>query len=275
MFTKLLKHEMKAQRGLFTILSLFALGAGLVGGLTLLLLESLSRSSTNSMQVALLSEMFASSLLVFSFMAVIIYAAGIFFVLLYRFYKYHFSDEGYLTFTLPATTHQHLLSSILSIAIYSILSIVISIVSFGLILSPIFYFAYRDYGDISDFVYIFTIWGEIFGEGEILVQCLSYVASSIYSLVLPLVAITIGSLVAKKHKILASFGIYYGLNMVISIITGVINMFTLISDAVFVEANGNLSFMFTSIFSTVLYLGLAVGGYFLMHHLVDKKLNLP
>lgn len=275
MFAKLLKHELKAQRGLFTILSLFALGAGIVGCLTMFLLDSIPRSNNNIEQVVLLSEMFASSLLFFSFMAVIIYAAGIFFVLLFRFYKHHFSDEGYLTFTLPATTHQHLLSSIASIVIYGIISILVSIVSLILFISPVLYFTYRDYGDISDMMYIFTIWGEIFGEGEILVQCLSYVASSIYSLILPLVAITIGSLVAKKHKLLASFGIYYGLSIVISIVTGVMSIFTLISDAVFIGTSGNLSFMFTSIFSTILHLGLAVGGYFLMHHLVDKKLNLP
>ena len=93
-----------------------------------------------------------------------------------------------------------------------------------------------------------------------------------YQLILPLLAITMGAQVAKKHKLLAAFGIYYGLNMGVSVVTSISNIYLLVSEALI---NNSASLMFSTIFNSVLYLGLAIGGYFLMHHLVDKKLNLP
>jgi len=77
---------------------------------------------------------------------------------------------------------------------------------------------------------------------------------------------------AKKHKLLVAFGVYYALNMGVSIVTSVSSIYLLMSEYFM---DGSMTLMLSTVMNSVLYLGLAIGGYFLMHHLVDKKLNLP
>ena len=128
MFTKLLKYEFRAQRKLLSILSLSALGAGIIGGLMMWLITGSdviygSFTTENDFAAAMLIS-FSTTLMLGAIFAIIAYIVAVYILLLYRFYKHHFSDEGYLTFTLPATTHQILLSSILNIIIWSFICIV-------------------------------------------------------------------------------------------------------------------------------------------------------
>ena len=76
--------------------------------------------------------------------------------------------------------------------------------------------------------------------------------------------LTIGALIAKKHKILAAVGVYYGISMVQSFIYSLIAIKTTTAEGVdmFLASPG------------VMGLITAVCGYFLMHYLTSKKLNL-
>lgn len=81
-------------------------------------------------------------------------------------------------------------------------------------------------------------------------------------LILIMLAVTIGSLVAKKHKILAAVAFYYILHVVDLTFTGV-------SMVKLAESPNSLLGLLA-----LVNLIIAVAGYFLMYFLVDKKLNL-
>ena len=272
MFSKLLKHEMKAQAGLIGVLSLAALGVGALGGAILWLIVNVPKSSEDEVLITLLT-MFGGLAVVGAFFAIMAYLIGVEILLIYRFYKHHFSDEGYLTFTLPVSTHQILLSSILNIAIWLLIAGLVAILGYLMIFAPGIHQSIHDVH--NDFLYIFESIDSIFDDSIYFMQAISIFSTFIYGLILPLMSITIGAQVAKKHKLLAAFGIGYGLSTALSFISGILSFISLVGDVAISETSDSVYFIFSMLIPSLLYLGVGIGGYFVMHHLVDKKLNLP
>ena len=142
----------------------------------------------------------------------------------HRFYSHFFSDEGYLTFTLPVKRRTLLLAKLANEMIWQIaqvLLILACVLVFLLIAPPAtqehpviditvlqgavrgFFAIFGGAGDGA--LPLFIIEGALFLLGLLLFQtCLVHFC------------ITIGAVVAKKHKLLAGIGIYYGVNMVVS-----------------------------------------------------------
>ena len=90
------------------------------------------------------------------------------------------------------------------------------------------------------------------------------IISALAELIVLMLAVTIGAMIAKKHKILAAVGVYYGISMVQS--------FALTFANLSVVSEENILHIFSATGLTSLAIG--IGGYFLMHHLVNRKLNL-
>lgn len=280
MFAKLLKHEFKSQAKLFLILSLAALIAGGVGGGMLSLFIHLVETETDS-TASILGAVFSMLVMMFMIFAVAAYVIAVVIILAVRFYKHHFSDEGYLTFTLPASSHQLLLSSICNILIWQIISSVVALISAALIMIPVFSLMSEEMGmtqlifNESFLEMMYSDLGIKYSGWYTVLRIVTAVVTYAGGLMLMLTSVTIGSVIAKKHKILASIGIYYGINMAMSILTSVLSFAALIGDVWVSENVESISMYLSSGVPAVLYLFIAVGGYFLMHHLVDKKLNLP
>lgn len=271
MFSRLLKHEFKSQCGIFSVLSLAALGAGLLGGGMMALLMHLTESNSENVS-SVMGIATAGMLLVGVCLALVAYAVAVELLLIYRFYKHLFSDEGYLTFTLPVTTHQILLSSIVNITIWTLISGLVTLLGILMIVAPMFTMSGNDVG--TSLVQDWQLIRSEFGGELVVLQIISTIAKAIYSLILPLLSITIGALIAKKHKVLAAFGIYFGINMVISTLSGVVSILTAFSDFMISYSSNDVFYVFSTLVPALVYLGLGIGGYFIMHHLVDKKLNL-
>ena len=117
MFTKLLKYEWRATRGMLGLMCLISLGAALAGGGTMRYLVWAGEQSTEQ-NILIMVNVFA---LVACILTIIICGAAGMFLYIWRFYKSRFTDEGFVTFTLPVTTHQILLSSMLNSAIGTVL----------------------------------------------------------------------------------------------------------------------------------------------------------
>ena len=281
MFKKLLKHEFNAQRGLFTLLGLSALGAGVLGCAAIQLIIHIVRNYLENpsvilsdgqelfMIVAMMALFFLSMVLAFAIGAC---SVAVWVMLVYRFYKHHFTDEGYLTFTLPATTHQILLSSIVNILIWTVIIALVIIASYSVMLAPVFAMAMQE-ENVNIFAEMQSAMTDVYGGSIIVVQIFAIVCTMLGNLILPLLAATIGAQVAKKHKLLAGIGIYYGINAGISFITGILSLVITVADAA-IMYNGGTMFL-TFLIPGILYLGIAIGGYFLMHYMVSRKLNLP
>ena len=284
MFSKLLKYEWKASWRLLSILSLAAIGAALVGTIALRVLVNYGDrlSESNSHLTLLLMPL---SLLVFvSFMVLVIYAAAVLFVLLFRFYKNKFTDEGYLTFTLPVTNHQIFLSSAVNMLIWSVISVVLVILLFVvMILIGTSTSGFINMELIRDIQSMEEIWralaqayGEILGDSYGILTLISILISPVYNVVLAMTCITLGAVVAKKHKILAAIGIYYGANTVLGILSSAI---TTVPSLMFIGNDGlafsDRYFTLTMVAQLLIYAAVIVGGYFLSTKLMKNKLNLP
>ena len=274
MFAKLLKHEWRSTREMLGILCLISLGASLLGGLTMCYLFYVSsHDGGGSEALKILSVLFMIAAMIA--LAVVGVAAVV--VYMGRFYKSRFTDEGYLTFTLPVNTHQNLLASLVNTAIGMVL------ITLVICLSGCLWMVIAFAGVEGFYETVWEHFPELWEKFWSLVQThageipwgvmargmLSALTGAINSLVMLMLAVTVGSLIAKKHKILAAVGVFYGIHVLISIATA------FLMSATVALSGGALAAMSGYFGRTALLMtALSLGGYFLMYWLVDRKLNL-
>lgn len=280
MFTKLLKHEWRATRGILGLLCIIVLIAGITIGCTMYIMVSDSRDGATIRidgtpvpetlkPMSEFAEVACVLLIMAGVGAVAICSAGSLFFLIYRFYKRCFTDEGYLTFTLPVTTHQILLSSLVNTIIGELMMLVAVGLAVG-IAALLFLGAFPEnliWADVSvGLKEAFSqMWTSLVEHMDVLASMtVTGIIGALSELIVLMLAVTIGAMVAKKHKILAAVGVYYGISMVQSFVLTAANLST-------IEAQD-----ITKLFSAtgVTSLVIAIGGYLLMHYLTDKKLNL-
>lgn len=285
MFAKLLKHEWKANGGLLSILSAGALGAGLLGALVLRLLIYIQRQNAQQDSFGL-GTFGLSSALTFIIIALVAYGFAVQFINLFRFYRSKFTDEGYLTFTLPVSASQIFLSSLVSTLFWLLVSALVLLAAAGMIVFIGAAVPLKEYSwEIRVMMEsILGIWeGETANEPGyrlfVVLQNVSGVVTAVYTVVLLMTSIVVGCVLAKKHKILATIGSYYVINFVVGIAESILGVIPLIvmgvNESIYGDYTGTLVLNVTMILAMVLRIGLCVGGYFLSVHLMKNKLNLP
>ncbi len=274
MFAKLLKHEWRATRGLLGWLTLAVLGLGVFGIVAVRLLGTIEADQIQATPALSMLVIGLSVALILGMLGLAVYAVAVQFILLYRFYKNKFTDEGYLTFTLPVKVEQIYWSAVVNILIWTL----ISTLAVGLV---IFAVVALGTGQLNYIVEeILPIFELIFEEmnlddGFMILNVLAALVNAAYGMVLPLACVTMGAVLVKKHKILAAFGIGYAVNAAVGVASSVL---TTLPTVALINANYYelQSYMNISLgIQTVLTAGLTVGGYFLTIHLMKKKLNLP
>lgn len=212
---------------------------------------------------------------VVTFFAVVAILASPFilvFILLHRYYKSFFGDEGYLTFTLPVSTGKLLTAKLISGFFWTIVGALATLISLavlvlfgtageGLINSEIT--KTIEYGLRFVFMY--------FGKIEVIIFIIELAALCIIAVIsqimLYYLAITIGSIIARKHKVLTSIGVYFGINMLTSVLFQAIYM------PLFTAGRVYSAHVFVVILILMLSI-LAVVSYLLTRKLLEDKLNL-
>ena len=288
MFAKLLKHDWRATAGTLGILSLAALGASLLAGGALFCLTRFDEELTGMAVAGLALSM------VFLCLALAAYSVAVQIIQLVRFYKSRFTDEGYLTFTLPVNSHQIFLSAFLNMLIWSVLSSVVLIVSVGLILliglpwdqinETMGQIQQAQITELLEEIYSFygfKIDGTFIGF-----QILQIIVNSLYGIVMMLTCITVGAVAAKKHKIIAAFVAYYVISFLTGMVGNILSVGTSIDnmDHYLSSMLGSAADSMQSMYQMALQnmsltivweIVLIVAGYFLSTYLMKRKLNLP
>lgn len=260
MFAKLLKHEWKAVSGTLSVLSLCALGAGAVTAV----MVRIWLATTVDSKVDILG-IIAPSLLLFVGLGLVVYSVGAGILLLLRFYRNKFTDEGYLTFTLPAKSWEIFLSSMVNTLVWMLIIGLVVCASVAVIVL----FGLWDYlekaGIMEAAEYLLDM-----VNAETILNLVMSLADSGASVVLMMCCITMASVVSKKSKLLLAVAMYYGVSMVRNIVSTTIMALTMWEVESFQEVmtGSNLCNVSVSLL-------LAVGGYFLSVYLMDHKLNLP
>ena len=278
MFAKLLKHEWKATRGLLGIFSLAAVIAGGVGALALRFIveyaDKMANVTMDGMGVQIESAAIGGlgMLLAFVMLALVAYYLGTQIVLLARFYKNKFTDEGYLTFTLPVKTHQILGATWLNMLIWTVISALVVLLCVAVMLvgatsgvrlpgEDIWTDAFAYYGDAFDVI-----------NGYAGLTVLSAVVEWLLAPLIAMTCITIGAVAAKKHKILVAIAVYYGYSMVSGIVSTVVTaVVTIAGFQTGVESMLEMS----AACGLLVQLLVALICWLLTNYLINNKLNLP
>ena len=282
MFTKLLKHEWRATRGVIGLLCIIILISGLtIGGVANYMARASgadARMMVSEAGTAIAVEDNASHtaevicvlLVTVGVIAVAVCCAGSVFYVIWRFYESRFTDEGYLTFTLPVNNHQILLSSMLN-SIFGVLLVIAAAAVAVLLAFALFLLAlpvnliWADVA-VSFEKFMAELWDSCVKNWDVLVSVgISAVLAGLSQLILFMLSVTVGSILAKKFRLLAAVAVYYGISIVRSFICGIGFIFT---------AETTMDMMQVFSMYDVVALITVVGGYFLMYYLIDKKLNL-
>ena len=286
MFGKLLKYDMKAIWRYWWIIAVSTFGMSLVGGISMRFIVSSLSGEPGT--ITILLTILCFFLFFISILALSLSFFGTEILLFIRFYKNLFTDEAYLTFTLPVTRKQILISKTVNALFWTVLHSILLVISFmlfftlavpssemantlsGGVMTLLFY----ELKTIIDFL---GIWSAVYAIEAILF----FILYMLFIINLIHMCITIGSVIAKKHKVLASIGIYYACSCVVSIIMYV-GMFIVMSagaglGALMVEESfGTINSVLSLVFLVVcaIFASLASITYSITQQLIDRKLNL-
>lgn len=266
MFGKLLKAEWRASRRVIGILCLAVLIAALVLGAVgcgLFLSEAHNWTFREpvSLAVGLVS---VAALMVIE----VAWAASIFYAL-WRFYRSRFTEEGYLTWTLPVGGHSLLLSAILA-SVLEILLVGLATAASGVLGLGVCALGIPWREAPADFWLqirqgLTELWHRLTPYGGAIAEAALTAALLLLSQLIQLMlSVTIGAMAAKKHPILMAILAYYGIGFVK----------TAVYLTVFVGGNAMLSELSVMGTSDLLSVLTILGGYFAMYFLTAKKLNL-
>ena len=265
MFGKLIKAEWRASRRVVGLLCLAVLLAGLVlGGIGC----GLFLAESHHWQLHGALEMLVALLSVAAMMAMgIAWAASVFYAL-WRFYRSRFTEKGYLTYTLPVSGHQLMLSAILS-SILEILAVLLATVAATLLGMGVCALGLPWKEVPADF------WGQVWQDmaelwrtfaahgGEAVPFFLMAILMALSQLIVLMLAVTIGGIAAKKHPILMALLAYCGIGFVRMFISA-----TILASGLVLTNGLTMGTMYAMSLVTIL------GGYFLMYFLTTRKLNL-
>lgn len=290
MFAKLLKYDMRSlkKQAVPILIALIALTvlASISGFFSVRYLVSTDNSAEINEFKSIIAFFVTMMLSLGSMFVMILFgaAATIMLVLVcVRFYKNTVSDEGYLTFTLPVKSNEIIFSKLVSGLIWTAVITIASVLGILVVLfSAVLGIEALTLSDLSE---IFKgLWEIIMGVFEglefgivlIVIQAIiSVITSLAFELLLFYTAIFFASTITQKNKGLAAVGCVIGANTVMSIFSSIFSMVLMplmitvdsASDAI---ASYNITLLVTILF----YGGAAVGCYFLLKNMMDKRLNL-
>lgn len=281
MFAKLLKYEWKSCAGLLGVLSAAALGVGVLGAVILRIMGLAERKAAGGEEGLFMVEMMLAAVMGFLVLALVAYVFAVEILLLTRFYKHKFTDQGYLTFTLPVNTHQIFLSSLVNFVLWTVIAGCVVAVA-GLTAALV--------GTGRDTLINTDIVRNIMEAVQNVLEFYQYdgamiaaaivqgIVGVIYTPVVIMSCITMGATLAKRHKILTAFGIYYGVNMGIGVVTSAVTVAVEVARYAQNSYDGSgyvMSSLASGLIQMAVQLAVLVGGYFLSTHLMRKNLNLP
>ena len=254
MFGKSIKHELRATRRSLLPLLVSMLAVSLFIGL-LFLADGFLFTNADTDSFAIFSSFF-SAILILGLTALGVAVAIVSFIMIIRrFYTSFFTDEGYLTFTLPVSVNQHIMSKFTVAFLWQVTSSIVALLCVVLIGVG----ALLGYGVADEFwvemqeafkgiSFLFEDMVDMYGVGNV-----------VFAVVL--------AMIAKRHRVLCGVACYFVINMVFSSLTSLANS---IADMV----DWDYAFYVFMISTVVLTLIQILVSYIFTKWILTKKLNL-
>ncbi|MBE6648539.1 MAG: hypothetical protein E7614_03345 [Ruminococcaceae bacterium] len=271
MLKKLLKYDLRYMFKLWWIGAVTVIGLAIIGGFCIN--NIMHPESYNTFFVV-----FSGIFLIPTVLGISAFSMYPLIVSFIRMYKNFFSDEGYLTFTLPVKLTTLINSKLISTVILNISSYFVVLLSIFLMIIGASNNFLEDIGEISYFFKDIFEYCGIYSLFYIVEIIAILILATVFSILFTFCCITFGCIITKKAKVIASIGIYYAVNSVVSFLSQI--FITFVSPGIvacindFPEGNTKLSVLlfglvaitFIAIFCGLLYL--------LQYYMLERKLNL-
>lgn len=282
MLGKLLKYDLKALSRVLIPVHLAALAVAAVAcaaaftGYAVNELPAASASDYTEPVTAL-----AALVLVMGVLALACVAAATFIVILWRFYKNLFTDEGYLTLTLPAQPSQQLGSKLIAGLIWMVVDAVVVFACLVVIIAAADGFTGAlDLGSSVPYWVMRASTGYgMFGLYqdptllELLGACLQTLAQMAFGLLMAYAAFSLGAALAARHKVAAGIGLYVALSWGYGLLSGVVSVMGVFAWDTLGDVGSY--YALASAVGTVLQLAACAVFWLICLWVLRRKVNLP
>ena len=259
MLKKLIKHEFKATYRFYVpvYIALAALVALACGFLTVI-----DHFDVNELFLSITLPLGA----IVGFLAIVFTVLSPYIFICLRFYRSTATREGYLTFTLPASTNQILFSKFLVSFFWAVLTVGVTTLAIFVLLAVGF-----------DPDMTFTAIHQLFHSNEFnFTTILSFVVGYANSILAIYASISLGQFV-RDHRIIASIAFYAAIYTVQQIVSLVVLIPAMIGSGIFSKGD-TLNYSDTgmlTIISLIISVVFSVIFYVISERILDRKLNLP
>lgn len=216
MLGKLIKYDLKSTTKFLLIIHLFLVAASVFGRVFITGRLDFEMEGVNELLLTLTFVLF-----IIVFVGV---SYGTYIVIAVRFYKNLFSDEGYLTNTLPVTRGMHLLAKTLSGGIWAVIDMFLIFVSTWILLSiPLLTDTIGAHWD--EFIRLLGFGGQ--GDFNLFLAHLTLVSIvGGFCSVISIEASVIFGQLFNSHKVLGAVVSYFAITVVLSVVSTVVMSMT-------------------------------------------------
>ena len=201
---------------------------------------------------------------------------AVYILIIHRFYVSFFTDEGYLTFTLPVTIDCHLTVKIVSMFFWNLAALIVTLLG-GLIIFGGLYVGYTE--EATEILSGISFMLEIFLSGltqtidhlgiQVVLNVLALLTTAIFQSLLIYFSICLGCMLFKKRRLLGAIVGIFAVNAIYSLVSTIgsyiLTFFSLVSEVGYLVTTG-LTIVLTSVGMIAVYIG--------MRNILQKKLNL-
>lgn len=274
-----MKYELRSVARIVLPLLIIFLCAAMLMSLGFMMEGRIFQFSEGSETDAALSAIFALTESLLGLGIVLLMVAiniTVYILIIHRFYMSFFTDEAYLTFTLPVTMDCHLMIKIVSMFFWNVATLVVTILG-ALIIFGGLTVGYTEQVQeaFSYFSYIKEIlqmhWQSASDNlgAQLVVTVLNGLTEYIFQSLLIYFSITLGCMLFKKHRLLGAIVGIFAVNAIYSLVSTIgsyiLTFFSLVSEVGYLVTTG-LSIVLTIIGTIAVYLG--------TRYILQKKLNL-
>ncbi len=230
MLGKLIAYEFRGVWKPALIILVIMAVAGVAGSMSLATVDALTDNySYSSSDVTTDLSIVLTLFTLFAGFIVWAGVVGLFIVTVVRFYRTMFTDEGYLTLTLPVSTAALVMAKYLVGFVIMAAGTALAIILYSMMLAPLT----SDYG-LSASTTILAMLSGSFGffddqaPAAVAAGAVNAIVGIGYQLGLAYLALTMGAWLAKRHKVAAAVGIYLGISWLLSLVFSVANVLALV-----------------------------------------------
>lgn len=278
MLGKLFKYDMKALLRILLPLHGAVLLLGVVSSVCGFIGYTVGEASYSSSSASSAFSASMALLMIFGLMAIFSAMVATLVIIIHRFYKNLFTDEGYLTFTLPVTANQILLSKVLAGLLWLFIDAVVITVCSMLISLGATGFVDSSYTSSIPY-WILSATSPGLSSDSMLNTITSFMSAGVQltlMLIMAYLAFTLGATLAARHKVAAGIGMYVVVSWLVSAVTAIVNVMTMFftydPNATSVST---LSVTFaSSVIGCIVGLLAAAGCYVWCVYLLKNKVNL-